>query len=432
MSLPNNPITRKETYLAKIAGQNVTIPDEPITREEMYLDAIAKGGGSGDGDMKKSVYDSDLDVATAGGIKAFVSGAMADKADKPTSPTNGNLASLDSNGDLADSGISKDVVPSGTTTSNKLVNASQLTATQTLIDDTVGWESYNEFDFSKNTSVQVTESNGKIVNVITDTLSQLDFAIQGRKNGSFVKYYVNSVSGHEYITTTGKYSFSFTIEESDDVNQLYIGHKGSTNNIMIIIPFTKKGNFTFIADFEGINPSTASGIVLDEVVLCKSIYKDLPYVPYHASVEDCKADNSVIAPVENGTTTSQAYAVGSHAIRNGAFITWKNAKAQGESISDSDYDSGDVASELFIKGTILTSSDNLNNITDDGLYIIGDTLPTNAPSGATHSNLIVCNKMGERKTQLVIRGRGDSATLYMRVYTDSWQSWFKFDGTILS
>lgn len=75
------------------------------------------------------------------------------------------------------------------------------------------------------------------------------------------------------------------------------------------------------------------------------------YEPYHASVSDSlaeKCDNSTIAPTENGTTTSQAYAVGSHAIRNGAFITWKNAKAQGETINDaSDYTSGDVAEKLY-------------------------------------------------------------------------------------
>ena len=60
-----------------------------------------------------------------------------------------------------------------------------------------------------------------------------------------------------------------------------------------------------------------------------------------------KADNSTIAPVENGSTASQAYAVGTHAIRNGAFITWKNAKAQGEPINDADdYTSGDVADSL--------------------------------------------------------------------------------------
>ena len=45
MSLPEKPITRKEAYLAKIAGQDVPVPEWPNTREEAYLDQIAKNGG---------------------------------------------------------------------------------------------------------------------------------------------------------------------------------------------------------------------------------------------------------------------------------------------------------------------------------------------------------------------------------------------------
>ena len=40
------PITRIETYLAKIAGANVTTP-EPVTRIEQFLDDWASGGGGG-------------------------------------------------------------------------------------------------------------------------------------------------------------------------------------------------------------------------------------------------------------------------------------------------------------------------------------------------------------------------------------------------
>lgn len=41
------PITRKEKYLAKAGGQEVTVPDPPITREEMFLKAIADNSGGG-------------------------------------------------------------------------------------------------------------------------------------------------------------------------------------------------------------------------------------------------------------------------------------------------------------------------------------------------------------------------------------------------
>lgn len=44
--LPEEPITRKEKYLAKAAGVAVETP-EPVTREEMYLDVIAESGGGG-------------------------------------------------------------------------------------------------------------------------------------------------------------------------------------------------------------------------------------------------------------------------------------------------------------------------------------------------------------------------------------------------
>ena len=56
MAIPENPVTRKEHFLAKAAGESVNTPD-PITREEMYLDAIASGsGGGGGGDNRFVVH----------------------------------------------------------------------------------------------------------------------------------------------------------------------------------------------------------------------------------------------------------------------------------------------------------------------------------------------------------------------------------------
>lgn len=43
------PKTRKEHYLAKIAGEDVSVP-EPKTRQEYYLKEIAENGGGGGGD----------------------------------------------------------------------------------------------------------------------------------------------------------------------------------------------------------------------------------------------------------------------------------------------------------------------------------------------------------------------------------------------
>lgn len=78
MALPEYPITDKEKFLAKAAGQDVGNLPEAITREEQYLEAIMQriqtieengggGGGGGDSDARsateKEIEDviSDLD-----------------------------------------------------------------------------------------------------------------------------------------------------------------------------------------------------------------------------------------------------------------------------------------------------------------------------------------------------------------------------------
>jgi len=65
MPIPNNPITRKEAYLAAIAGQEVAVPAYPITREESYLDAIAKNGSGGASYEIKGAYDTEEELKTA-------------------------------------------------------------------------------------------------------------------------------------------------------------------------------------------------------------------------------------------------------------------------------------------------------------------------------------------------------------------------------
>ena len=79
-----------------------------------------------------------------------------------------------------------------------------------------------------------------------------------------------------------------------------------------------------------------------------------------------KVDNSVIAPVENGTTASQAYAVGTHFIRNGAFCTVTQAIASGETLTENtNYTSGDVADELAFHTVKLSGDSNINVKTVD-------------------------------------------------------------------
>lgn len=56
--LPEKPLSRKESYLAKIAGQSVEVPEKPESRIEQYLAYIAENGGSGGGGIPTTVIDT--------------------------------------------------------------------------------------------------------------------------------------------------------------------------------------------------------------------------------------------------------------------------------------------------------------------------------------------------------------------------------------
>lgn len=65
------------------------------------------------------------------------------------------------------------------------------------------------------------------------------------------------------------------------------------------------------------------------------------------ALQDGKTDNSVIAPVESGTTASRAYAKGAHFIKSGAFCTAKTAIAQGETFTlNTNYTAGNIGDRV--------------------------------------------------------------------------------------
>ena len=122
---------------------------------------------------------------------------------------------------------------------------------------------------------QFTYSNGEFKNNATDTRANLSFNIQGRKNGTYVK----SLLGIE-CTATGKYTGVFTISDSDDINQLYTGHSGTTQDIKFILPFTSKGSFRVSFNATGIDPSVVNGIVIKELMFLEPTDTDDTYAPY--------------------------------------------------------------------------------------------------------------------------------------------------------
>ena len=70
---PKKPLSRKEMYLAKAAGEGDSVPKEPWSREEYYLSKIAEGGGGGGGggDAELTYYLSVSPNTSANGVTLY-------------------------------------------------------------------------------------------------------------------------------------------------------------------------------------------------------------------------------------------------------------------------------------------------------------------------------------------------------------------------
>lgn len=83
MELPDNPVTRSEQYLAKIATGGGEIPAYPITREERYLNYIAEhgGGGGGGGTAADTTYDNSTSGLEADNVQDAIDELASGKLD---------------------------------------------------------------------------------------------------------------------------------------------------------------------------------------------------------------------------------------------------------------------------------------------------------------------------------------------------------------
>lgn len=66
--LPEKPVTRKEQYLAEMAGVGQGYPEKPITREEQYLAYIAENGGTGGGGTGAAAGFGKVTITIDGGV----------------------------------------------------------------------------------------------------------------------------------------------------------------------------------------------------------------------------------------------------------------------------------------------------------------------------------------------------------------------------
>lgn len=84
----------------------------------------------------------------------------------------------------------------------------------------------------------------------------------------------------------------------------------------------------------------------------------------------------------------------------------------------------------FNRNVVLTSSDDLNDIKDSGIYGV-TSAPTNSPEGNSYYTLIVQRTGAQDVRQLIFRG-GSTAAIYTRNWSTTWSNWIKFTGTAVT
>ena len=176
-----------------------------------------------------------------------------------------------------------------------------------LVEDTVGWKFENFIDSSGWESKEV---NGVTFTVNNDG----SISLSGTSTGD-ISYYIVGTAYNDYVavpnemkgiplTLTGGQSVGCQIRFAERQPST-IWHDDNGEGVT----FTLNPNTTtYNVHIHISNGKNCNGIVLRPCIA-------------HASVEESKADNSVIGPVENGTNPTKSYAVGEHMTRNGKYCT---------------------------------------------------------------------------------------------------------------
>lgn len=533
----NPPQSRNEAILrATIDGTEYTAP--PQSRiEDLLLElkqAIEEGGGTGEGDMKKAVYDADRAVQNAGGIAAYVGDEITDLELGTASKKNSTSVVTDST-DLVESGAVFDVVgwgnknlfysPYDTITSGGYTAVKNSDGTFTINGlDTVQSRALKlgTFTFKANTTYMLSGCPANVSNQIYLRAADNNYTIQKIDNGDGVEVLfdtdttlnieircgVNQTMTNAVFspmielgdTKTAYEPYHASVEDycasKEDVKDIVgwgnknigvwnnvalsgdatVGYKLNANGSSLIAPIKNNTNYTVsrkstsygnrfrIILFKNEPSSTPSlealVIVNNDATLTEYTFNSgaynyvvftyestdvitqdtaeamielgsvkTAYEPYHESVEDAKCDNSVIAPVESGATSSKAYAVGEHFIRDGAFCTVTTAITSGESLVGSNkFTSGDVASALkgFYFSTIIT---NLSNVPlGFGVINLDGTI---SPIGSILTVRYI--RFGDSNNSVLIACRVLTGILYVNFQSDgTWSGWKTIDLSLIS
>lgn len=289
------------------------------------------------------------------------------------------------------SSINKVSIDGGTT----FYDIEDTTARQ-LIDDTVGWVGKNRLPLTLEGMKANNTSGTWSGNTYTRNGATFVFNIDA--DGNVLS--INATAGSNIQTMSlnfslpaGNYILSSGFTESYGNNDTLL----TKNNTVIARGNTRDPGRAFSLNETSDlvwNIRINSGSYTAYPMIQRADDLDPTFVPYHPSVEESKADNTVIAPVEDGTTCKNpnGYTAGQHFINDGGFCTATTTIAYGETLTEgTNYTKGNVASSLIYTKEKQVTMNTLSFVDtgNSSKYALLD-FNSDLPQGAKILTAIIC------------------------------------------
>lgn len=323
-----------------------------------------------------------------------------------------------------------------------------------LLSDTVGWSGKNLLAIP--------------ASVVTTTINDVAFTVNRNANGEVTSIVANGTASNDAVLriaphtvnaptyaeelpiARGNYKYSCLSSAGSDSTYFstVIARTSSEASRGVIgtdrgsgATFTVSNDTTRIEFNITIKKNQQVSNVAFYPMLMDARISDSTYEPHHESVDACKADNSVIAPVESGSTASQAYAIGEHFVKDKRFCTAVAAIAIGDTLTaGTNYNARSVGADINYQihattrggyGMQITSG-NLNDIKTFGLvfWSTSDAANiSNLPTGlnASAACYITETYPGYLRQTIIMR---EADTIYTRRWNGSaWSNWVKIEPT---
>ena len=281
-------------------------------------------------------------------------------------------------------------MPADISPDNPIAGKNDVLASIGLINDTVGWVGKNRL----NAKFKNTDTPDIVVTPHYNAAGLLEYVNLNGSNTSGEKILIQFAArlDGDLILPIGKYKFSLGASNENIKMQVGRNSNGPTSGSFVLLATSNYGDRDL------------------------SFTQDQPYgltVQIFANANST-FDNVKVYPM---ICTAEQYAL------NPVYDPYHDSVAE-------------MLDGKMSKGRLLTSADDLNNITETGIYSFS-TSPANAPEGVVYGTLIVeGNATGSTGVRQIIFVSGtSSAIIYTRGYVGSpqtWKSWFKFTGTELT